>query len=370
MNTRQKSLLRVGLVVVVATAPLLVFADDGTFVSLSGIPVFQKFTSSSTLPAFLNNLYYVCIGIATVLSVLQLVRGGITYMLVDTVTSKEEARHLISTSILGLLLVLSPYIVFNIINPKILTLDVNTTEIQPDLGVGTGTQPPGGTTPPGTPPPGTQPPATPGAPGTPTGLHEESSTDTSATIAWTAPSDASNVAKYNIYQDGALKGSVTDTRALIQPLSKDKSVIFTVTSVSASNKESAASNPVTITPPPTPPSGYYIISGWQWADNGYILAGDTKTPRESCWKYFGGTNSGLPYWEKTPDITPASPSAPVDTKSDCQQRLTSRKQTEAQRVSQYPGYKAESYESQCSFVPIAEANIEIIGGQPPGTQCN
>jgi hypothetical protein len=62
--------------------------------------------------------------------VLQLIRGGITYMLVDSVTTKEQARHSITAAILGLILVLSPYIVFSVINPKILSLQVDVSQLQ------------------------------------------------------------------------------------------------------------------------------------------------------------------------------------------------------------------------------------------------
>ena len=46
------------------------------------------------------------------------------YMGGDSVTETKQARALIGSSILGLVLVLSPAVVFGIINPNILNLNV------------------------------------------------------------------------------------------------------------------------------------------------------------------------------------------------------------------------------------------------------
>ncbi len=101
------------------------------FVPLTTIPGIADAARSPDLPAFLNNLYKICIGAAAVLAVLQIVRGGITYMLGDSVTEKREARHHISLAIFGLILVLSPAIVFGVIDPKILDLNVNVNQLTP-----------------------------------------------------------------------------------------------------------------------------------------------------------------------------------------------------------------------------------------------
>lgn len=107
------------------------------FVSISQIPVFDSFAGAASLPAFLNQLYKICIGIAVVIAVLQLIRAGIMYSMGDSGFAKiEEAKHLITTSLLGLVLVLAPYIVFSIINPAILSLNINTTGVGPTGGSG------------------------------------------------------------------------------------------------------------------------------------------------------------------------------------------------------------------------------------------
>lgn len=107
--------------------PGLVFAgslEDTAFVPLTSIPGIAQAGNIDTLPEFLNNLYKLAIGAAAVLAVLQIVRAGIVYMGGDSVTEKKEAKQLITYAIGGLVLVLSPVIVFSIINPDILSLKI------------------------------------------------------------------------------------------------------------------------------------------------------------------------------------------------------------------------------------------------------
>ncbi len=95
------------------------------FVPLTSIPGIESAGNAATLPDFLNNLYKLLIGAAAVLAVIQIVRAGILYMGGDSVTEKKEAKNLIALSIGGLILILSPVVVFSIINPRILDLKIN-----------------------------------------------------------------------------------------------------------------------------------------------------------------------------------------------------------------------------------------------------
>jgi hypothetical protein len=108
-------------------------ANTGNFVPLTNLPIFGSgnLTSVPTLPAFFNALYVYCVGIAAVLAVIQLIHAGILYMGGDSVTEVKQARDLIASSVLGLVLVLSPVIVFTIINPKILSLNVGLNQLAP-----------------------------------------------------------------------------------------------------------------------------------------------------------------------------------------------------------------------------------------------
>ncbi len=104
-------------------------SGSGNFVPLTNLPIFNDssiVTNAQGLSAFFNALYKYCIGIAATLAVLQIMRAGIMYMGGDSVTETKDARRLIGTAIAGLVLILSPVVVFSIINPKILSLNLGT----------------------------------------------------------------------------------------------------------------------------------------------------------------------------------------------------------------------------------------------------
>ena len=61
---------------------------------------------------------------------LQLIHAGILYMGGDSVTEVKQAKDLIASVFLGLILVLSPVIIFSLINPKILSLNVGFDKLQ------------------------------------------------------------------------------------------------------------------------------------------------------------------------------------------------------------------------------------------------
>jgi len=109
--------------------PALALADvDAAFVPLTNIPGLldagTTVVGPEGLSTFLNNIYRICIGAAAVIAVLQIMRAGIMYMGGDSVTEKKDAKNLIALSVGGLILVLSPVIVFSIINPRILDLKI------------------------------------------------------------------------------------------------------------------------------------------------------------------------------------------------------------------------------------------------------
>jgi len=95
------------------------------FVPLTNIQAIKYVGNQNSLPDFLNSIYQVCIGLAAVIGVLQLMRAGLTWMTAGGSHEKiGEARGIIRDTLLGLLLVLAPTIVFSIINPSILKLEI------------------------------------------------------------------------------------------------------------------------------------------------------------------------------------------------------------------------------------------------------
>jgi hypothetical protein len=110
-------------ILLLVSAPLLVFADD-TFVPLTSLPGIPQAGNAPSLPIFLRDIYGLAIGAAAVVAVLQLMRAGFTMITSQgSALSNKESKERISNALIGLVLVLSPYIVFSIINPDILKLD-------------------------------------------------------------------------------------------------------------------------------------------------------------------------------------------------------------------------------------------------------
>lgn len=108
-------------------------AEAGQFVPLTSLPGLAEGGNAETMTVFLNSLYKICIGAAAAIAVLQIIRAGILFMTnKGSISENEQARSLVQGAVLGLLLVLSPVIVFTIINPKILTLDFGVAALKQD----------------------------------------------------------------------------------------------------------------------------------------------------------------------------------------------------------------------------------------------
>ncbi len=77
-----------------------------------------------SLAQFFNTLFKAAIVIGAMLAVLRLGYAGFVYMTTDLPGSKSNARTIISQAVLGLLLLLSVWLILNQINPDILNLDI------------------------------------------------------------------------------------------------------------------------------------------------------------------------------------------------------------------------------------------------------
>jgi len=108
-----------------------VYGQGYQFVPLTNLPGIDQVSQADTFPNFFNILYRLCIGAAAVVAILQIMRAGMYFMFnKGSVAHNEQAKHLISSSVLGLVLVLSPAIIFGIINPDILKLKLDVSGIQ------------------------------------------------------------------------------------------------------------------------------------------------------------------------------------------------------------------------------------------------
>jgi hypothetical protein len=151
----KKLLLILGFVLVASFAPLTHAADpvqtDGTnaaqttkFVALAPIPGLTDAESAGKkdFADFFNNLYKYLIGIAAVLAVVEIIWGGLEISTKDSVSKHSDGKERITQAILGLVLVLSPVLVFSIINPNILSLSLGISPLDTKIpeGLAGGTQ--------------------------------------------------------------------------------------------------------------------------------------------------------------------------------------------------------------------------------------
>lgn len=97
------------------------------FVPIAPIEGLTKGVTADTagLANFFNNLYKYAIGLAAALAVIMIIWGGLEYATQDSISKKSDGKERIYQAIFGLVLVLSPVLVFSIINPAILNLSIS-----------------------------------------------------------------------------------------------------------------------------------------------------------------------------------------------------------------------------------------------------
>jgi len=112
-------------IVALSLVPVTVLAQE--FVPLAEIPGLTDPVTANApgFAIFFNNLYKYLIGLSAVLAVIMIIWGGLEYSTQDSISKKSDGKERIYAAIFGLVLVLSPVLVFSIINPAILNLSLN-----------------------------------------------------------------------------------------------------------------------------------------------------------------------------------------------------------------------------------------------------
>ena len=121
MNYVYRYSLRIiySLILLAALTPAIVFAQ------LEYSPLVETgITSGGDFSDYINNLYYLAIGLAALLAVIKIVIAGVKWMLSDVVTDKSSAKKDIRGALLGLVLILGAVIILNTINPQLTQVEV------------------------------------------------------------------------------------------------------------------------------------------------------------------------------------------------------------------------------------------------------
>lgn len=87
----------------------------------SGNPQETFVFNDNSINNYINTLIRLAIGIGGVLAVVRIVMGGIEYMGNEVISNKESGRDKINNAILGLILVLSAYVILNTINSQLIS---------------------------------------------------------------------------------------------------------------------------------------------------------------------------------------------------------------------------------------------------------
>lgn len=100
--------------------PSILFAA-ATYEPLVGIPGLDK---TATLPEYINVVYAIVVGLGAVYGVFKIAYIGFKYSLSDSIIGKVDAKSEIGGVLLGLFLLLIPFIVLKTINPELVKVDL------------------------------------------------------------------------------------------------------------------------------------------------------------------------------------------------------------------------------------------------------
>ncbi|KKP98134.1 MAG: hypothetical protein US79_C0003G0059 [Parcubacteria group bacterium GW2011_GWC1_38_17] len=83
--------------------------------TLAPIPGIQY----ESMESYLESIYRWGIGLVGVLVLIQLIRGGLMYMVSGAVEQKANAKGIITDALIGLVLALASFIIINVLNPRL-----------------------------------------------------------------------------------------------------------------------------------------------------------------------------------------------------------------------------------------------------------
>ena len=81
------------------------------------------------LNKLLNQLFYIGLVAAVILAIVMIIRGGVEYMTIDAIASKENGKNRVKAALGGLLLSFSAILILNTINPGLTNLRIKFEEL-------------------------------------------------------------------------------------------------------------------------------------------------------------------------------------------------------------------------------------------------
>lgn len=126
-------LLRFALMAALMSSVVLAYgigvalAQGNGFVPLAEVPAGGRLGNlyqSADLGQFINRLFTAALSLGAILAVLRLAFAGYLYMTKDSFQQKSNAKEVIGNAVLGLLLLLSIWLILRQINPQLLDLNI------------------------------------------------------------------------------------------------------------------------------------------------------------------------------------------------------------------------------------------------------
>ncbi len=110
-----------------------VSAQTPQYTPLVGLPGLEG--QGKSLADYFNQLYLLTIVVGCFIAVLKITMAGVKWALTEIVTEKSDAREDIKGALLGLAILLVPFIVLNTINPNLTNLNIlrNAGSVRPNM---------------------------------------------------------------------------------------------------------------------------------------------------------------------------------------------------------------------------------------------
>jgi hypothetical protein len=115
------------LISILCAFPIVSYGAEQTFTPLIRNLPWLNYGGSMGTEDYVAALYTISISLAALLVVLRLILAGVKYMFSELITSKEDAKKEIWSSLLGLLIILSAVTILTTINPNLKNLDALST---------------------------------------------------------------------------------------------------------------------------------------------------------------------------------------------------------------------------------------------------
>ncbi len=102
-------------------------AAEGEYILLEALPVpgASAITETSNIGQYLNGVFRLGIGLASVLAVLMITIGGLQYMTSDKIQLKTDSKTTISNALWGLVLVLASFLLLKTINTDLVNFSLD-----------------------------------------------------------------------------------------------------------------------------------------------------------------------------------------------------------------------------------------------------